>query len=531
MAILSNDSTTGSRKILNSDNYQYNLSSYSNLIEAILDIGGEDATLYVPRGSWDADGAVVPANVHLVFDRGGMMVGDCEINGSIDSGVWKIFDGVITLPVGSYITAEWFGTNFSEVISNIVVPSNKFILIIYSGLEFGTSSQTINVNTTLKFEEFGYINIKDGQTLTINGGIDAGLIYIFRGDGTVNGTPNIEYSYPEWFGAKANHTRGGPLTYCSSLAIEKAINFFQNVKLSGNNTYGYLVTQSIALPTRKNYNIGHGIISGGHIIVDIPLKGKDDPADCAFTSYEFKYSLSKGTTQSTSRWLFSGILFESNRLPAYFYSCVFDLDHIYNTTVSNCTFYILHTVATTKHTQVGAAYTDGYSQSFSFIENHFFNCTYIVTGTRLINFEFCGNKCEATRNGIHVKTISVGRFLNNLYESAFTCFIKASLGLSTVSIQGNYFEQVNHSSYREQTDADACIIFCGSDSKSVYIASNFAGNYTFFDGEGYENNYLVGVGNISDDSEIVMVANSVGGSLSHTSLIKEINNYSNIKQL
>lgn len=114
MAKLKATSTTGRKYILNELNFTYNLSNYPTLKDAIIAIGGEEATLYIPKGRWDASGVVVPEEVHLLFDRGGLLTGDCEVNGSIEAGMWQIFDSSNTITRATKIKLdavypEWFG--------------------------------------------------------------------------------------------------------------------------------------------------------------------------------------------------------------------------------------------------------------------------------------------------------------------------------------------------------------------------------------------------------------------------------------
>lgn len=60
---------------------------------------------------------------------------------------------------------------------------------------------TIPESVNLKFLRCGMLSPESGVTLTVNSTIDAGLWQIFGGIGTVIGTPQIPYIYPEWFGA------------------------------------------------------------------------------------------------------------------------------------------------------------------------------------------------------------------------------------------------------------------------------------------------------------------------------------------
>lgn len=110
MAILKPSSTTGRKQLLNEDNFMYNLANYPSLADAIVAIGGEEATLYIPKGRWYANAVTIPQNITLHFDRGALLTGDCIVNSFILAGGWQIFDGIVTGSIqNTTIDASWFG--------------------------------------------------------------------------------------------------------------------------------------------------------------------------------------------------------------------------------------------------------------------------------------------------------------------------------------------------------------------------------------------------------------------------------------
>jgi len=82
-----------------------------------------------------------------------------------------------------------------------------------------SANTTVPENITLSFARGGMLEVPSGVTLTINGGIEAGLYQIFSGAGTVTGDPKVEAVYPEWFYSGAYNSESSDW----SSAINKAI--------------------------------------------------------------------------------------------------------------------------------------------------------------------------------------------------------------------------------------------------------------------------------------------------------------------
>lgn len=101
-----------------------------------------------------------------------------------------------------------FGTTVQAAMTAIGT-TNPTTLRIPTGAWAITADLTVPANVTLKPERGAVINIASTKTLTINGGLEAGLYRIFSctGTGKVSfGAGVVKEVYPEWWGAKADGT-------------------------------------------------------------------------------------------------------------------------------------------------------------------------------------------------------------------------------------------------------------------------------------------------------------------------------------
>lgn len=165
-------------------------------------------------------------------------------------------DNSLWLSTNEYALKRWNGTNWARA-TVIGVSTEQELLDAISGIgtkegviEISepillTANRTIPENINLRFMKGAYIDSDTAYgtfTLTINGGIDAGLYRIFGDNVTVSGSPKIEAVYPEWFGAVGDGVNDDTQAIRKALAIS-------NTKCGQGKTF--LISDTITIDERK----------------------------------------------------------------------------------------------------------------------------------------------------------------------------------------------------------------------------------------------------------------------------------------
>jgi len=91
-------------------------------------------------------------------------------------------------------------------------------LVVVRG-EFQVRDLHIPPNMTLAFRQGGRLHVPDGESITIDGAIEAAIAPIFTGEGAVGGRAQLRYVYPQWFGAAGDGSRD------DSGALQRAADF------------------------------------------------------------------------------------------------------------------------------------------------------------------------------------------------------------------------------------------------------------------------------------------------------------------
>ncbi|MBQ2945551.1 MAG: hypothetical protein IJD95_03170 [Clostridia bacterium] len=133
-----------------------------------------------------------------------------------------------------------------------------------TGLYKLSADVTVPENVTLSFAPGAVISVDAGVTLTIDSKkIYAPLAKIFEGDGTVARMKNIEFGYPQWFGAVIGDEKG------DSDAFQKAINCVDTVYLISG---VYEIEKTVVIPQGRNISIiGQGQFNLSHLYISAPI--------------------------------------------------------------------------------------------------------------------------------------------------------------------------------------------------------------------------------------------------------------------
>lgn len=130
------------------------------------------------------------------------------------------------------------------------IGTNQAILRVPAGTTSISADLNIPANISLKVERGATIAIADSKTLTINGGLEAGLYQVFSCTGTGKvafGAGAVKEVYPEWFGAKAD---GATSDYSAITAAAASVPSGGTLKFLSGRTFATI--QTVTLPRSIN---------------------------------------------------------------------------------------------------------------------------------------------------------------------------------------------------------------------------------------------------------------------------------------
>lgn len=272
-----------------------------SIAAAIQQIGSTAVTLVFAPGTWTIDASLtIPSNFTCRIPRG------CVF--SVDSGQTLTFSGPViadasafysgsgttTLSVNSIVNGELWIARTSAEISASVTPTNYAYFpedlrryggsgngstdntAVWTTLASFTGPKTVNLyegtyltntatipdNITLKFSG-GKVSVNSGQTLTINGPINAPPVQIFTGAGSIN-IGRRRNAYAEWWGVVGDDSTD------NATALQKAVDsasrgrlnllfaggtyrFGANVTLGNNGPFSLGGDTSLTMPSGSDY--------------------------------------------------------------------------------------------------------------------------------------------------------------------------------------------------------------------------------------------------------------------------------------
>lgn len=139
------------------------------------------------------------------------------------------------------------GTTLQAAVT--AIGNNQALLRIPAGAWSIGANLTIPANVTLKPERGAILSVATDVTLTINGGLDAGLYQVFSWAGTgkvVLGPGAVKYVHPEWWGAVPDNSTD--CTGALQAALTSCYNSSNGVGTVFLSAGHYKITSSLAVP-------------------------------------------------------------------------------------------------------------------------------------------------------------------------------------------------------------------------------------------------------------------------------------------
>ncbi|WP_228257208.1 hypothetical protein [Acinetobacter sp. WCHAc060025] len=395
---------------------------------------------------------------------------------------------------------ESFTNQIYQNLANVAVSKGWFAEFVADGTENQKQINDLTTRYCKNINELIAIKVrKNGQEVSVSCLRQGGVFYYDEdrknenNKGTCfNGWIRKYFGsvYLDWF------CETDPSTTDCSLYLERALAVSKSVKCSGRD---YLFTGRVGIPDIEQSNYAFRLIKihgDGDTVFKIDCKthgravftsrlGKADPTSTANNfvgKVDFKEINFIGVNSNLKH-----DLTEANK---NLIDIVFDGDRLYNSFARDCNFIHLRSPLTCVQSR-GANVEGGnaYSQSFSFLHNHFYHNLNIVEADQLLNFRFVFNKCEKNYAGFKVKSKSSSPALGvctidyNLFEAGGQ-FIDIFGDVVGGAIWNNYLEY----NVFEDVPVNLCqILISGAANGCVIGTNNFGGQIDF---TGYDTEYV-----------------------------------------
>lgn len=214
----------------------------------------------------------IPKSVTIDFRSGVFNISADKtvfFNGSLRADLQQIFKGegkVLGKPKVDKVYPQWWGADGTDNIDDtkaiqaaidVGIMKKKNYIIVYGEVTVD-KNLTVPENVTIDFRS-GALNISAGKTVFFNGGLEAGLQHIFKGQGKVLGKPKVDKVYPQWWGAD------GTDNIDDTKAIQAAIDVGSLIYLSYPNdgTNWYRVHNTLNLRNNITLKADPGVIIRG----------------------------------------------------------------------------------------------------------------------------------------------------------------------------------------------------------------------------------------------------------------------------
>lgn len=135
------------------------------------------------------------------------------------------------------------------------IGSDEATIVVDPGTYRCGSAVTVPSNITLWFLQGGILSPDSGDTITINGPIEAGVWKIFAGSGTIAGSPRVETLYPQWWGAVGDGTTSDTTAIQSALDISGG----NQIVVIPNTSSNIYMTGTLSIPSDIKIIISDGV--------------------------------------------------------------------------------------------------------------------------------------------------------------------------------------------------------------------------------------------------------------------------------
>lgn len=219
-----------------------------------------ELSYYVPKLT-DYASSNIYANIQNIWLSANAQYNEVPLNATLD-GTEKNLKNLTVDFAAKNDGSEDISSALNEALT--AIGSEEGYIHLVTGLYKLSSDITVPENVTVSFAPGAVISVDAGVTLTIDSKkIYAPIAKIFEGEGTVARMKNIEFGYPQWFGAIIGDENG------DSDAFQKIINAVDTIYLISGR---YDLEKTVVIPQGRNISIiGQGQYSLSFLYITAPI--------------------------------------------------------------------------------------------------------------------------------------------------------------------------------------------------------------------------------------------------------------------